>query len=79
MTGDAFRKAWRGEPFEPFRLNLASGRTVRVTHPEFVAVSPGARTVAVFERGSEGAEIIGLLLVESIEFENGANGQSPSG
>jgi len=71
MTSDAFKKAWKAEPFQPFKLRMASGRVVIVAHPGFVALSPGGRTIAVFEAGSDAADIVDLILVESIEFENG--------
>ncbi|MEZ6235133.1 MAG: hypothetical protein R3B68_13175 [Phycisphaerales bacterium] len=68
MTSDAFKKVWKAEPFRPFALRMASGRRVEVSHPEFVAISPGQRTLAVFEPGTDSADIVDLLLVESIEF-----------
>lgn len=67
MTGDGFRELWKAQPFQPFIMRLASGRSIQVAHPEFVAISPGGRTVAVFQPDSDGAAIIDLLLVEAIE------------
>jgi hypothetical protein len=59
------------EPFQPFRMYMASGRTFEVGHPEMVRV--GRSSVAVHmkpegetslpERWQEGS----LMLLESIE------------
>lgn len=81
MTPAGFREYWKAEPFQPFLLRLASGRSVEVAHPEFVAISPGGRTVAIFQPDSDGAAIIDLLLVESVEYPNGhgSNGTADGG
>ncbi len=58
------------EPFRPFRIHTASGRTFDVPHPEFVKI--GRTTVTVYtppEGDSEGPlhwEEISLVLIESI-------------
>jgi hypothetical protein len=41
------REALRREPFEPFLIRLADGRSLEVKHPEFVALSP--RRIIVIE------------------------------
>jgi hypothetical protein len=60
----------RAEPFRPFRIHVASGRTFDIRHPEMVRV--GARDMIVFKFVSETPDIydawdtVGLLLIESI-------------
>ena len=58
------------EPFEPFRIHTASGRTFEVRHPEFVQV--GRNTMTVYSppetdpEGPERWEKLSFMLIESI-------------
>jgi hypothetical protein len=70
MTIEQLREVYQAQPFRPFRLHLADGRSFEVPHTEFLAHSPGGRTVIVFTEG-ESFEIIDLLLVTSLEVING--------
>ena len=76
MTTDQLKKALATRPFQPFILKMASGDKIEVRHPEFVALSPGGRTVAV-AAGDEAFSIIDLLLVERLEVRN--NGRRRAG
>ena len=66
MTVDQLRKMHRAEPFQPFEIHLADGRSVPVNHPEFLAINPPGRTIAVaLDDGT--IEILDLLLVTSLK------------
>jgi hypothetical protein len=58
------------EPFRPFRLHMASGRTFDVRHPEMIKVLK--TNVLVFKADSETPEIpedwesVSLMLAESV-------------
>jgi len=67
MTLERFRDAMRAEPFFPFRVYLADGRSIRVVHPEYVAWNPGGRT-AVIIQPDDSCQHVDLLLVTSLEF-----------
>jgi hypothetical protein len=59
----------RAQPFRPFRITLNSGRTFDVRHPEMVRLL--RTTLLLFtltEQADvyEWAEMVGLLLIESI-------------
>lgn len=60
----------KAEPFRPFRLHMASGRTFDVRHPEMLRV--GKASLIIFSFVSDSPEIydhwdtVGILLVESI-------------
>lgn len=70
MHIDDIKKALRAEPFRPFIVNLADGRTFAINHPEFLAVPPdGRRTIIVFLPGEEGFEIIDPTLVTSLTID----------
>lgn len=70
MTIKELERAHKAQPFRPFTLHLASGRSVRVEHPEFMAYTPRSRVTVVFKKDGD-FEIIDLLLVDSIEVEAG--------
>lgn len=40
MTVDELRKMLRAQPFRPFEIHLADGRSLPVNHPEVVAIVP---------------------------------------
>lgn len=60
------------EPFRPFRMHMASGRTFEVGHPEMVRV--GRSSVSVHMRPesepttAERWQVVSLMLLESIEL-----------
>ncbi len=70
MTVDRLREFRKATPYRPFVLHLADGRSLRVDHPELIAMSPNGRTAAVFGP-KDSLEVVDLLLVTSIELGNG--------
>jgi hypothetical protein len=75
MNLDGLRSALRREPFRPFAMRLADGRSMPVRHPEFVAV--GARLVLVAHEDDSWSIIEPLLIVslDSLPARNGGNGK----
>jgi hypothetical protein len=66
MTIEQIRKPHQAQPFQPFDINLADGRSLPVDHPELLAIVPPGRTVGVAL--SDGTiETFDLLLVTSIK------------
>lgn len=71
MTFEKLFKYVDAEPFRPFRIQMASGRTFDIRHPENIRV--GENAVVVFEYLSEDDRIferfkmLGLSLIELIE------------
>ncbi|MBW3541789.1 MAG: hypothetical protein KY476_16095 [Planctomycetes bacterium] len=60
------------EPFRPFRINMTSGKSYEIRHPEMIAV--GRTTVHVFTAladeesdGKDRQHELSILLIESIE------------
>jgi hypothetical protein len=66
MTIEQLRGLHQAQPFRPFTMHLADGRSIRVPHQEVLSHSPGGRTVIVFH-ADESFTIIDLLLVTSID------------
>jgi hypothetical protein len=65
MTIQELRKMLHAQPFRPFDIHLADGRSISVNHPEFVGEAPSGRTIGV---GTvDGFEIVDLLLVTSLK------------
>jgi hypothetical protein len=60
----------RAEPFRPFRIHMASGRTLEIRHPELVKVLKNY--ILIFKAGGDTADVpdefdsVSLLLIESI-------------
>lgn len=60
------------EPFRPFRITTASGRTFEIRHPEMVQVGRNTMTIFTFlsddpEGARERQVEVSLLLTESVE------------
>ncbi len=68
MTIESLDRAYRANPFRPFTLELANGRSVPVPHPEFLAFNPKGRMAIVMD-DRDGADWVDLLLVVSLRFE----------
>ncbi len=70
MTPQSVLGYVKAEPFRPFRLYLASGRTFDVRHPEMVKVLKSS--ILVFKATDEASEIpedwesVSLMLTESV-------------
>lgn len=71
MTARAIVDYMAAEPFRPFRVRMASGRTFSVEHPETIKVGRSSITVfARLEPNTEGVDRwqeVSLMLLESVE------------
>lgn len=68
------------EPFRPFRIQMTSGRTFEVRHPEMVQVGRTTMTIFTFlsedpGQAKERQVEVSLLLVESVEPLDAARAQ----
>lgn len=75
------REALHREPFEPFLMRLADGRSLEVRHPEFVALSP--RRIVVINDDEVGSwSVVEPLLIVSLDYRvetaEGGNGKERS-
>ena len=68
MDLDGLREAVRRHPFKKFAIRLTDGRSLPVSHPEFVAV--GARRV-VFVAPDDSCSIIDPFTIVSLDYEAG--------
>jgi hypothetical protein len=66
MDIEGLREALRRQPFEPFAICLADGRSLRVPHPEFVAL--GTRRVIVVGE-NDSWSVVEPLLIVSLDYD----------
>jgi hypothetical protein len=66
MTVEEVRKLHRSEPFHPFCIQLADGRSFDVNLPESLAINARRRFIAVAHQGT--FDIINLSIVTSLEL-----------
>jgi membrane protease subunit (stomatin/prohibitin family) len=71
MNVKDIRELYSAAPFHPFEMVMTNGATVRVAHPEFMALSPTGRTVVVFEQDGHLAIDVPLIIATKT-FENGS-------
>ena len=77
MTIDPVRDALATIPFQPFRLQLADGTVVQVTHPECVAFHPRSPRNIVIATPTGGFKTVDLLLVAALHVGNGRRKSDP--
>ena len=75
MSVEQLRLAREAVPFRPFWVHLADGRSHPVPHRDYLSMSPGGRTVIVYE-SAEGGHILDSLLITEINFDKPMRPQS---
>ncbi|MFO0930698.1 MAG: hypothetical protein U0736_27325 [Gemmataceae bacterium] len=68
MTVEQLRAVREANPFHPFTIHLADGRSFKVPHRDYLSMSPGGRTVIVYQ-GDEAFRILDQLLVTELAVE----------
>ena len=69
MTSEQFQSTLRLQPFRPFTIRMADGRTFDVVHPDFVAQSPSGRSVVVFQP-DDSYSVLDLLLMTELQVQS---------
>jgi hypothetical protein len=73
MNAEAIKRLLEAEPFQPFSINLASGRDLMVPHRDFVSASPNYRMLTVWHE-DDSCDIVDVLLVVGFHVAPGKNG-----
>ena len=68
MTIEQLRLAREANPFRPFTVHLADGRSHRVPHRDWLSMSPGGRTIIVYV-SEEGGSIPDSLMITELSFD----------
>ena len=76
MTIEQIKAVYNEQPFKPFNIHLADGRSIPVKHREFVLSMPSGRTMIVCQP-DDSWNIIDLLLVTDLEFSAEETNPSP--
>ncbi|MEM6750435.1 MAG: hypothetical protein AAGA57_04770 [Planctomycetota bacterium] len=68
MTAEQISTVLLAQPFLPFTIHVADGRSFRVKHPDYVSRSPAGRIVIVYnDDGGDGFSILDLRLITELE------------
>ena len=66
------------EPFQPFRIQMASGRSFEIRHPEMIKVGRSSVTVYMRPEGDPNQadrwQEVSLMLLESVEPVDATSG-----
>jgi hypothetical protein len=76
MTLEEVRSLVHAAPFQSFDIYLADGTSIRVPHPDFIAIPAAGRTVALYKEGERAHTIVDLLLVTKLVV-NGSTRNAP--
>jgi hypothetical protein len=74
MTAEQLRAKRNSQPFRPFTIHLADGRSFSVPHRDFVSQSPGGRTIIVYG-AEESFSVLDLFLVTELEIQEKSDSQ----
>ena len=69
MTPQPILDAQHIQPFKPFTIHMADGKTVDVTHPECMMLTHKGRTVVV-NTPDHRMEVIDVLLIARLSVDN---------
>jgi hypothetical protein len=62
VKAETLRRLIEANPFQPFSVNLADGRALRVPHRDFISHSPNFRMLTVWH-DDDSADFIDFMLV----------------
>ena len=68
MTAEQLRVMREANPFRPFTIHLADGRTLPVPHRDFVLQSPSGRTIIVYHP-DDTYSVVDLYLVTELKVQ----------
>ena len=74
MTLEQVRNLHSAQPFQPFVIHMADGRSIPVSSREFIMTVPSGRTLVVAET-EDRVHFIDLLLVTDLEVTSQSNGK----
>ena len=74
MDIQGIREALHREPFEPFSIRLADGKSLPVSHPDFIAI--GSRRIVVVTE-DDSWSVIEPLLIVSLDSDGGHPSGAP--
>jgi hypothetical protein len=70
MSPEFVQRTVARQPFRPFVIHLAGGRTILVRSPEFIQLPERGGRLVVIENVTGSTHVVDLLLVTDLEFPN---------
>lgn len=75
MTVEHLRHAREANPFIPFTIHMADGRSHDIPHRDYLSISPNGRIVIVYSE-DEAWSFIDLLLVTELRMKVASKAQA---
>ena len=72
MTIEKVREVLHANPFVPFSVRLADGRSVPVLHPDFASASQTGRILHIFYGPNDASTFVDVVLVTALEMNPSA-------
>ena len=72
MAVEKLREVVNANPFVPFSMRLADGRTIPVVHPDYIAFSQSGRIVCAFHGPNDASTFVDVVLVTALEMGPGS-------
>lgn len=68
MTFEKLSAFATAAPFVHFELFLSDGRSIRVSHPDFVSLDEAGEAATIFYENSDLAEVVDFLAIISVQY-----------
>ena len=68
MKAETLRRLIEANPFQPFSVNLADGRALKVPHRDFISHSPNYRMLTIWKE-DDSYDFVGFFLVIGFHVE----------
>ena len=69
MTAGEIRQLLRGSAFRPFTV-YANGKSFRISHPEFAALTGPGETLIVLHKDDNGFDLVDVPLIARVEVHD---------
>jgi hypothetical protein len=77
MVVESIREFNRAVPFKPYEIQMASGQSYKVPHPDFISISPKGSFVIVFD-ANEHPYHLSSFLMERVSLLKGRRRRNAS-
>lgn len=71
MISNQFKRTLHAEPFVPFIVNLADGRSIPVNHRELAMIAPSGRAAVIYQP-DDTMNLVDLRFVAGVEMQGTA-------
>jgi hypothetical protein len=72
MKAETLRRWIEATPFQPFSVNLADGRELKVPHRDFISHSPNYRMLSVWHE-DDSCDLVDFMLVIGFHCPSSSN------